>query len=139
MHSLILVLPTVDSDLDASQANNPAGKSSPLDGGSSDPLTAPPSGANGGRLSSVPPSAPSSAGPLPRMTPQPPPGGGVMGGGVVDGQFLPQQSQVFVFSTGLANQAAEAVQRGLCRSIVDFHLDQPATKQFLQVGPWSHS
>jgi|SRR6218665_195918 len=51
----------------------------------------------------------------------------------LDSHFVPQQSQIFVFSTSLANEAAEAVQSGRCRSIVDFHLDQPATKQFLQV------
>jgi hypothetical protein len=49
------------------------------------------------------------------------------------GSFMPQQSQVFVFSTSLANQAAEAVQNGLFASIIDFHLDQPLTRQFLQV------
>ena len=49
------------------------------------------------------------------------------------GHFMSQQSQIFVFSTGLANEAAEVVQRGQCRSIVDFHLDTPATRQFLQV------
>jgi len=55
-------------------------------------------------------------------------GGGTMGG------FMPQQSQVFVFSTSMANQAAEAVERGLCRTIIDFHIDQPRTRQFLQVS-----
>lgn len=53
--------------------------------------------------------------------------------GLDGGHFVPQQSQIFVFSTNLANDAADAVQSGRCRSIVDFHLDQPATKQFLQV------
>jgi len=84
----------------------------------------PPVGSNGTHL----PSAPNSINAVPRVTP---PGG--LGGGVVDGQFMPHQSQIFVFSTGLANQAADSVHRGLCRSIVDFHLDQPATKQFLEV------
>jgi len=50
------------------------------------------------------------------------------------GGFMPQQSQVFVFSTSMANQAAEAVERGLCRTIIDFHIEQPRTRQFLQVS-----
>lgn len=56
------------------------------------------------------------------------------GGNGPGGHFMSQQSQIFVFSTGLANEAAEVVQRGQCRSIVDFHLDTPATRQFLQVS-----
>jgi len=57
-------------------------------------------------------------------------------GQVMDGMggFMPQQSQVFVFSTSMANQAAEAVERGLCRTIIDFHIEQPRTRQFLQVS-----
>jgi len=58
------------------------------------------------------------------------------GGGV--GGFMPQQSQVFVFSTSMANQAAEAVDRGLCRTIIDYHIDQPRTRHFLHVS-LSHS
>jgi len=58
----------------------------------------------------------------------------VMDGGPMGG-FMPQQSQVFVFSTSMANQAAEAVERGLCRTIIDFHVEQPRTRQFLQVSP----
>lgn len=57
------------------------------------------------------------------------------GGNGPGGHFMSQQSQIFVFSTGLANEAAEVVQRGQCRSIVDFHLDTPATRQFLQNFP----
>ena len=57
----------------------------------------------------------------------------MMDGGPMAG-FMPQQSQVFVFSTSMANQAAEAVERGLCRTIIDFHIDQPRTRQFLQVS-----
>jgi len=54
--------------------------------------------------------------------------------GLLDGGgFMAQQSQVFVFSTAMANQAADAVERGLCRTIIDFHVDQPRTRQFLQV------
>jgi hypothetical protein len=64
--------------------------------------------------------------------PQPPQRGG--------GQFIPpespfmqQHSQIFVFSTDLANQAAAAVCQGMCKSIIDFHLDQPGIKDMLQV------
>jgi len=63
------------------------------------------------------------------------PGPPVMDGGPgAMGGFMPQQSQVFVFSTAMANRAAEAVERGLCRSIIDFHVEQPRTRQFLQVS-----
>jgi len=74
---------------------------------------------------SKPPYAPPNA-----PTPGPAPGrpGLLDGGG-----FMAQQSQVFVFSTAMANQAADAVERGLCRTIIDFHVDQPRTRQFLQV------
>jgi len=54
--------------------------------------------------------------------------------GAPPGGFMPQQSQVFVFSTSMANQAAEAMERGLCRTIIDFHVEQPRTRQFLQVS-----
>jgi len=69
--------------------------------------------------------------------PRPGPGPGVMDGAAAmppGGGFLPQQSQVFVFSTSMANQAAEAVERGLCRTIIDFHMEQPRTRHFLQVS-----
>jgi len=68
------------------------------------------------------------------------PSGGIPRGGpgVMDvpptAGFMPQQSQVFVFSTSMANQAAEAVERGLCRTIIDFHMEQPHTRHFLQVS-----
>ena len=68
--------------------------------------------------------------------PRPGHGGPVMdGAGGAIGAFMPQQSQVFVFSTSMANQAAEAVERGLCRTIIDFHIEQPRTRHFLQVSP----
>ena len=47
--------------------------------------------------------------------------------------FMQQQSQIFVFSTELANKAAESVLSGQYKSIISFHCDQPGTKQMLQV------
>jgi len=88
------------------------------------PNCGPPTSSQGPPLQSVggPPRHGPGAGPL-------------MDGGVAGpmGAFMPQQSQVFVFSTTMANQAAEAVERGLCRTIIDFHVEQPRTRQFLQV------
>lgn len=50
-------------------------------------------------------------------------------------EYMQQQSQIFVFSTALANAAAEAVYKGLSRSIIDFHLQQTVTKKFLEKYP----
>lgn len=50
----------------------------------------------------------------------------------MDPQYMQHQSQIFVFNTGMANQAAEAVDRGQFDSIVDFHLANPHTKSFLE-------
>ena len=47
--------------------------------------------------------------------------------------FMQQHSQIFVFSTDLANQAAAAVCQGQCKTIIDFHLEQPGIKEMLQV------
>lgn len=47
--------------------------------------------------------------------------------------FMQQQSQIFVFSTNMANKAAESVVQGQYKSMLDFHLDQANTKKFLQV------
>jgi len=49
-----------------------------------------------------------------------------------DGHFLQQQNTIFVFTTGLANEAANAVSKGHCRSIIDFHRGLPATNEFLK-------
>ena len=46
---------------------------------------------------------------------------------------MQQQSQIFVFSTDLANKAAECVLRGQVKSVIEYHIDQPSTKKFLQV------
>ncbi|KPM02235.1 hypothetical protein QR98_0006440 [Sarcoptes scabiei] len=50
----------------------------------------------------------------------------------IDGQFMQQhQNQVFVFSTMLANHAAEAVDQGHFPSIIHFHMNHPQTKKFI--------
>ncbi|BFZ16036.1 hypothetical protein BsWGS_19076 [Bradybaena similaris] len=46
--------------------------------------------------------------------------------------FMQQQNKVFVFSTRLANEAAESVRHGHCKSIIQYHMDHPNTKAFLQ-------
>ncbi|XP_052752940.1 collagen alpha-1(I) chain-like isoform X3 [Galleria mellonella] len=81
-------------------------------------------------------------------------GGGPMGPGVSMGpmsaseaQTLPsnviskqagsmeQQSQIFVFSTLLANKGAEAVISGQHHSIIAYHCAQPGTKKYLEKHP----
>ncbi|XP_030025246.2 collagen alpha-1(I) chain isoform X3 [Manduca sexta] len=81
-------------------------------------------------------------------------GGGPMGPGVSLGpmsaseaQTLPsnviskqagsmeQQSQIFVFSTLLANKGAEAVISGQHHSIIAYHCAQPGTKKYLEKHP----
>lgn len=52
-----------------------------------------------------------------------------------DGQLVQQQSEIFVFTTQLANEAAQAVQSGQYKNILSYHMDQPSTKSFLQVPP----
>lgn len=49
-----------------------------------------------------------------------------------DSHFLQQQSQIFVFSTRMANDAAELVMAGKYKNILNFHTDQPETQNFLQ-------
>ncbi len=46
---------------------------------------------------------------------------------------MQQQSQIFVFSTSLANKASESVLSGQYKSLIEFHIDQPNTKKYLQV------
>jgi len=50
-----------------------------------------------------------------------------------EAQYMQQQSQIFVFSTQLANTGADAVLRGEYHSIIAYHFAQPATKKFLEV------
>ena len=51
----------------------------------------------------------------------------------LEAQYMQQQSQIFVFSTKLANNAADAVYNGHCPSIIGFHMSQAATRKFLEV------
>ncbi|KFM59870.1 Protein BCL9-like protein, partial [Stegodyphus mimosarum] len=50
-------------------------------------------------------------------------------------QYMQQQSQIFVFSTTLANKAAESYLSGHFPSIIAFHCAQPGTKSFLEKYP----
>lgn len=52
-----------------------------------------------------------------------------------DVSLVQQQSEIFVFTTQLANEAAQAVQNGQYKNILSYHMDQPNTKSFLQVPP----
>lgn len=55
------------------------------------------------------------------------------GNSTMEAQYMQQQSQIFVFSTSLANKAAEAVLQGQFQTIIAFHCTQPATKKILEV------
>ena len=46
----------------------------------------------------------------------------------MDLQYMQQQSQIFVFSTQLANQAPQAVDLGQFQSIIHFHCASLGTK-----------
>lgn len=56
------------------------------------------------------------------------------GNSTMEAQYMQQQSQIFVFSTNLANKAAEAVLNGQFPTIIAFHCSQPATKKILEVS-----
>jgi hypothetical protein len=49
-------------------------------------------------------------------------------------QYMQQQSQIFVFSTKLANTGADAVRSGQFPTIIAYHCAQPETRKFLQVS-----
>lgn len=51
----------------------------------------------------------------------------------MDAQYMQQQSQVFVFSTAMANKSAESVKKGKFNSIIEYHCAQPDTKKYLMV------
>lgn len=55
------------------------------------------------------------------------------GNSTMEAQYMQQQSQIFVFSTNLANKAAEAVLQGQFQTIIAFHCSQPGTKKILEV------
>ncbi|XP_060515992.1 protein BCL9 homolog [Cylas formicarius] len=50
-------------------------------------------------------------------------------------QYMQQQSQIFVFSTMLANSGAEEVVQGRYASIIAYHCAQPGTKKYLEKNP----
>lgn len=60
-----------------------------------------------------------------------------MGAGTGSGeaQYMQQQSQIFVFSTTLANKGADAVLQGQFPSIIAYHCAQPGTKKYLEKHP----
>lgn len=60
-------------------------------------------------------------------------GGAGAGVATSDAQYMQQQSQIFVFTTHLANKAAEAVMQGSFNTIIAFHCAQPGTKKLLEV------
>lgn len=60
-------------------------------------------------------------------------GGSGAGVATSDAQYMQQQSQIFVFTTHLANKAAEAVMQGSFSNIIAFHCAQPGTKKLLEV------
>ena len=86
----------------------------------------------GNKLDSMPGSVPTNA---PGSVPPPaPPQPGMQAPMPSDGhQFMQQQSQICVFSTNLANKAADMVRAGHYASIRDYHMDSPQTKSYLQV------
>ncbi|XP_046406071.1 collagen alpha-1(I) chain isoform X2 [Ischnura elegans] len=55
--------------------------------------------------------------------------------GTMEAQYMQQQSQIFVFSTTLANKAAESVLQGQFPSIIAYHCAQPGTKKYLEKHP----
>ncbi|CAF1162060.1 unnamed protein product [Rotaria sp. Silwood1] len=48
-----------------------------------------------------------------------------------DSPFLQANNQVFVFTTQLANEAAEAVLKNECPNIIEYHKSLPSTAQYL--------
>ncbi|RZF33275.1 hypothetical protein LSTR_LSTR007620 [Laodelphax striatellus] len=55
--------------------------------------------------------------------------------GTMEAQYMQQQSQIFVFSTALANKSAESVLQGQYASIIAYHCAQPRTKKYLEKHP----
>lgn len=54
--------------------------------------------------------------------------------GTMEAQYMQQQSQIFVFTTALANKSAESVLQGQYPSIIAYHCAQPGTKKYLEVN-----
>lgn len=55
--------------------------------------------------------------------------------GNMEVQYMQQQSQIFVFSTVLANTGADEVMQGRYSSIIAYHCAQPGTKKYLEKNP----
>uniref|UniRef100_A0A1Y1M1J4 Uncharacterized protein n=1 Tax=Photinus pyralis TaxID=7054 RepID=A0A1Y1M1J4_PHOPY len=81
---------------------------------------------------------------LPNAPPHPPPPDGVQQlpsniinkqSNNMEVQYMQQQSQIFVFSTMLANTGAEEVIQGRYPSIIAYHCAQPGTKKYLEKNP----
>ncbi|KAF5274544.1 hypothetical protein FQA39_LY07156 [Lamprigera yunnana] len=81
---------------------------------------------------------------LPSAPPHPPPPDGVQPlpsniinkqSSNMEVQYMQQQSQIFVFSTMLANTGAEEVMQGRYPSIIAYHCAQPGTKKYLEKNP----
>lgn len=53
----------------------------------------------------------------------------------IEVQYMQQQSQIFVFSTMLANSGADEVMQGRYPSIIAYHCAQPGTKKYLEKNP----
>jgi hypothetical protein len=51
-----------------------------------------------------------------------------------DSPFLQTNNQVFVFTTQLANEAAESVLKNEHPNIIEFHKSLPSTAQYLSVS-----
>jgi hypothetical protein len=71
--------------------------------------------------------------PPPQMCPQQPHPPTKQQPNTLEAPYMQQQSQLFVFSTKLANKAAEAVIQHQFPSIIAFHTAQPTTRKFLEV------
>uniref|UniRef100_A0ABD2X2V5 B-cell lymphoma 9 beta-catenin binding domain-containing protein n=1 Tax=Trichogramma kaykai TaxID=54128 RepID=A0ABD2X2V5_9HYME len=52
-----------------------------------------------------------------------------------EAQYMQQQSQIFVFSTQMANKGAEMVMQGQFNTIIAYHMAQPNTKKYLEKLP----
>jgi hypothetical protein len=59
---------------------------------------------------------------------------GGAGDRTLDQQYMQQSSQVYVFSTNWANEAASAVMQQQCQSIIAWHESQEETKKTLEVS-----
>lgn len=94
----------------------------------------------------MPPNSPGDFGPGPGMNYGGPPPPGPNGPppppstkqqpSTMEAQYMQQQSQIFVFSTRLANKAAEAVFQQQYPSIIAYHMSQPTTRKFLEKNPF---